>query len=221
MLAKGQIFGNSFIGVFSSANEFLSVIPTGDENDTLSEAVKATLELDDVIRMTIDGSNVLGALLVMNSNGALVSPFIRESECEQLSAVLPVHRLSEKLNAAGNNILVNDNGALVHPSFNDKGIEKISKALGVPVKRGKIAGYKTVGSAAVTTNKAAICHPHASDWEREKMEEILQVDVKICTANYGSGLLGACMVANTKGALVGGQSTPIELGKIEDGLKLY
>jgi translation initiation factor 6 len=221
MLTKGQIFGNSFIGVFSSANEFLAVLPSGDENDKLSDVVKKTLEIEEAIRLSVDGSNILGALLVMNSNGALVSPFIRESEYELLNAHIPVHRLPEKLNAAGNNILANDNGALVHPSFNDKGLALISKALGVPVRKGRIAGFKTVGSAAVATNKAAICHPHASDWERERIEEILQVDVSICTANYGSGLLGASVIANTRGAIVGEQSTPIELGKVEEGLRLY
>jgi translation initiation factor 6 (eIF-6) len=29
------------------------------------------------------------------------------------------------------------------------------------------------------------------------------------------------MIANSKGALVGENSTPIELGKIEEGLELY
>jgi translation initiation factor 6 len=33
--------------------------------------------------------------------------------------------------------------------------------------------------------------------------------------------VGAGIVANSKGALVGDETTPIEMGRIEDGLVLY
>ncbi len=221
MLRKAQVFGNSFIGVFASANDSMSVLPPSPDCDELARDIHKILGLENVVRTTIDGSHIVGALLVMNSNGALVSPFLQESERKMIAKHVPVTVLPEKLNAAGNDILANDYGALVHSGFSDKAIERISKALGVPARRGRIAGYKTVGSAAAATNKAAICHPHASEYEMGLIEEALQVDVSICTANYGAGLLGACMVANTKGAVVGESSTPIELGKIEDGLKLY
>ena len=34
-------------------------------------------------------------------------------------------------------------------------------------------------------------------------------------------MVGAGLVANSKGAVVGDETTPIEMGKIEDGLLLY
>jgi len=43
----------------------------------------------------------------------------------------------------------------------------------------------------------------------------------VATLNYGTPYLGACAIANSKGAVVGSSSTPIELGRIEDGLGLY
>lgn len=221
MLKKSHVYGNAFIGVFSSSNEALAVLPPGPECDQLAKDIENILKPDEVVRTTIDGANIVGALLVMNSNGALVSPFLGEKEKKLIEKHVPVTVLPEKLNAAGNDILANDFGALVHPSFKDGAVRRIADALGVPTRRARIAGYKTVGSAAVATNKAAICHPHASEYEMGIMEEVLQVDVSICTANYGSGLLGACITANTKGAVAGETSTPIELGKIEDGLKLY
>jgi len=220
MLKKYELLGNSFIGVYSSANDEIGVLPPGPDCDELAVIAAEALDVE-IIRTTVDGANIVGALLALNSKGALVSPFLNNSERKLIEAKIPVTVLPEKLNAAGNDILANDYGAMVHPGFKDKNIERISKALGVPVRRGKIAGYKTVGSAAMATNKAAICHPHASDYEMGQMEEVLQVDVSICTANYGTGLLGACMMANSKGAVVGENSTPIELGKVEEGLKLY
>ena len=221
MLKKYHVEGNSFIGIVATANESIAILPTIPAIDSLIPLVKETLGVEKVIQTSVDGSYLVGAFVSMNSNGAVVYPLMNESEINSIKKVLPVAILTDRYNAAGNNILVNDNGALVHPSFNDATLEMISKTLDVPAKRGTVAGFHTVGSAAVATNKAAICHPHTTEKEIEVMEEILQVEVSLCTANYGSGLLGACMMANTKGAILGEESTPIEMGKVEEGLKLY
>ncbi len=221
MLKKYHMQGNSFIGVFSVANESFAFIPNNSDVDSLTAIAKDVLKVEEVIKTNINGSTLIGSFMAMNSNGALVYPNIHGSEMEAIKKVIPVTKLTDRFNAAGNNIVANDNGALVHPSFNDATLERISKALEVPVARGTIAGFRTVGSAGMATNKGAICHPHATKEEMDIMREILDVEVSYCTANYGSGLLGACMMANSKGAIIGEDSTPIELGKVEEGLKLY
>ena len=93
--------------------------------------------------------------------------------------------------------------------------------LGVPVVRGTIAGIRTVGAVAVTTNKGAVCHPHARPGEMDLLKTTLRVPVMITTANYGAAQVGACIVANSHGAVVGARTTPIELGRIEEGLGLF
>ncbi len=221
MIKKYHMQSNSFIGVFAVANESFAFVPNNTDVDDLIAIARDALKVDEVIKTNINGSPLIGSFIAMNSNGALVYPNVHESEIEAIRKVIPVTKLTDRFNAAGNNILANDNGALVHPSFNDATLERISGTLGVPVLRGTIAGFRTVGSAGVATNKGAICHPHATEEEMEIMAEILDVEVSHCTANYGSGLLGACMMANTKGAIIGDESTPIELGKVEEGLKLY
>jgi translation initiation factor 6 len=220
LLGKGEIFGNPYIGVFCASNEFLGLVPL-TASDELAESIGRCLGVENAVRTTMDGCNTIGALIRMNSNGAIMSMFSQEEEVERLGESLKAFRLRHKLNAVGNNILANDNGALVHPFYEDKTLEIISEILGVPVERGTVAGFKTVGSAAVATNKGAICHPHTGSLEMEQLERVLGVPVSISTANYGTGQLGACMIANTKGAVVGETSTPIELGKIEEGLRLY
>jgi len=97
----------------------------------------------------------------------------------------------------------------------------IGEVLGVSVVRGTVAGIKTVGSVAVATNKGVLCHPHARPGEMEVLKSTLQVPVVITTANYGAAQVGACMVANSHGAVVGSRTTPIELGRIEEGLGLF
>ncbi|MBA3045371.1 MAG: translation initiation factor IF-6 [Candidatus Thermoplasmatota archaeon] len=220
MLGKAMIFGNPYVGVFCAANENVGLVPFATES-AFPDMVKKFLGIEHAIRMSVDGCSTLGALVRMNSNGAVVSQSISEEEVRKIGRVIKVTKIAQRHNAMGNNVLANDNGALVHPEFDDRTIDLISKALKVPVERGTIAGYSTVGSSAVATNKGIICHPHTSSYEMEIMEQTLGVKAQLCTANYGTGQVGACMIANTKGALVGETTTPIELGKVEEGLVLY
>jgi translation initiation factor 6 len=120
----------------------------------------------------------------------------------------------------GNNILANDKFALVHPELHKDTVKDIRDVLDVEVEKGRIASQKTVGAAGVVTNKGLLCHPHASKKELEILEERFGVSAKIGTANYGTPLVGACMIANSKGAVVGLSTTPIELGRIEEALGL-
>src|SRR3989442_3880997 len=55
----------------------------------------------------------------------------------------------------------------------------------------------------------------------EVVKSTLRVPVVITTANYGAAQVGACMVANSHGAVVGSRTTPIELGRMEEGLSLF
>jgi translation initiation factor 6 len=220
MLGKGMIFGNPYVGVFCSASEKLAMIPYATQEDFPEKAMRY-LGVEDAVRMSIDGCSTLGALVRMNSNGGVAAQTMSEDEIKKIAPLVKITRIPQRHNAMGNNILANDNGALANPEFDDKTIALISKALKVPVERGTVAGYFTVGSAAVATNKGAICHPHTSGSEMETMERVLGVKPQLCTANYGTGQVGACMIANSKGALVGERTTPIELGKVEEGLVLY
>ncbi|EQD75670.1 translation initiation factor IF-6 [mine drainage metagenome] len=94
----------------------------------------------------------------------------------------------------------------------------ISDALGVEVLRQTIGGIKTVGSASIVTNKGMLVNPETNDEEIDQLSKFFKVPVKAGTANYGSIFVGSCMIANSKGALVGWDTTPIEIGRIDDVL---
>ncbi len=220
MLGKGMIFGNPYVGVFCAANDSLAVIPHATQED-FPVKVARLLGVGFVVRISVDGSSTLGSLIRMNSNGAVAPRSMFDDEITRIAEHVKVTRIPDRHNAMGNNVLANDNGAIVHPEFKDSTVELISRALGVPAEKGTIAGYSTVGSAAVATNKGVICHPHTSSSEMEVLERVLGLKPAICTANYGTGQVGACMIANSRGAMVGERTTPIELGKVEEGLHLY
>ena len=128
--------------------------------------------------------------------------------------------IKDKFNAAGNNILANDYGAIVHPMMGDETIKDIKGVMDVEVERGTIAGIKTVGMAAVVTNRGMLCHPKIEDDEKRNLEELFSVPVSIGTVNHGVPYVGAGMVANGKGAIMGSKTTGIEMGRIEDALDL-
>jgi translation initiation factor 6 len=130
----------------------------------------------------------------------------------------PVTGITGKLTALGNNILLNDSAALVHPEMPDRSMDEISRALHVDVHRGTIAGIKTVGMAAVVTNRGMLVHPRISQHEIARLEDIFGLSVEVGTVNYGSQVVGSGILANSKGFVAGSETTGHELGRIEDAL---
>lgn len=215
MLLKMDFNGNPYIGVYCATGEDITVVMPGPPKGVIrriSEALGTR-----VTQTTIGGSTIVGSLMSMNSQGAVVTDFVRDFELSKLEG-LNVLQIPHRVNAAGNVILCNDYGAVIHPDYDDETTRLISKTLAVPAVRGTIAKLKTVGSAAVATNKGVVCHPHATKEEMSLLREILGVPVSITTANYGTAQVGACLIANSKGAVVGSRTTPIEMGRIEDSL---
>lgn len=216
MLKKLDIFGNPYIGVFCQSGEDIAIIPSNLSKDMELEIEKA-LEVE-MIKTTLSSSTIIGVLMCINSYGAVVTNFSSDEELNILQKKVKVLRIPHRLNAVGNNILVNDNGALVNPDLSNKAIKEIEAVLGVETIKGTIAGMRTVGSAALATNKGVLCHPHTTDEEIDRLKSLFKVPVSIGTVNYGSPLIGACLIANTKGAVVGNATTPIELGRVEEAL---
>jgi translation initiation factor 6 len=219
MLKLVRFGGNPNIGVYSAANENVAIISPDASLDYVRD-VEEALGVSSILT-TVAGSFVVGSLVAMNSSYAVVSALAEEAEINAISAKIPVHVLGSRYNAAGNNVLMNDFGAIVNPKMDDKNFELLQKTLGIKCVRSYIAGLDTVGSACKATNKGAVCHPKATDAELELIEEVLNINVKRTTLNHGSGLLGPCLLANTKGAVIGDITTPIEMGRLEDALELY
>ena len=53
------------------------------------------------------------------------------------------------------------------------------------------------------------------------MEKVLEVPVMEGTVNFGMPLVGAGVISSTNGAVCGRQSTGIELGRVEEALRLF
>ena len=219
MLKLLEVAGNVNVGVYIRATEHHVYY-------TSSATKREVAEIDEGlgvpgIATTIAGSNVVGSLLAANKNGIIVADIVLREEMKRLEKTgLTAHRLAELLNAAGNNILCNDHGALVNPEYSDDAVKLIGRTLGVPAQRGTLGGIGTVGMAGVANNKGAVVHPKVTDEEKEVARRVLGGTVMPGTINRGSALIGAGVTANSKGALIGRQSTGVEINRIEDALGL-
>ncbi len=198
------------------ANESIALVPP-DAPQPLIEDIREGMETT-VLQTPLASSNILGSLTAMNSYGGITSGMVALSEVRPIMKLLPFKRIRDRMSACGNNILVNDNAALVNPDLGRTAIKQITDILQVEVVQGMVAGHKTVGSVCVATNKGILCHPSTTKAEMEMLRTLFKVPAAIGTLNYGSPLVGACMVANTKGAAIGFRSTPIEMGRVEDAL---
>ena len=217
-VGRTLVGGSPYLGVFVRAGDRCAVVPP-----SLPGAVEHELGRllgVDVVRTTVADSEVVGALVATNSRGVVVGEGLDSAERAELERVGPVTVVRHRHNAIGNNVLANDQGALVHPEYPADAVEAIGRALGVKAERGTLAGLATVGMAGVATNLGAVVHPKATDRELARAEEVLGVPVARSTANFGVPVVGACVVANSRGILVGRPTTPVEIVHLQEGLRL-
>ena len=219
MLKKMDIYQNPYIGVLAVTNERITLVPEStDEKDVeiFSKALGT-----DVFQSNLGSLSLLGSIAAMNSHGLILPAYVDPDELEFLGEFETAGYIDTPLNAFGNNILANDNFALVHKDYDRRTIREIEDILDVEAKTGSIAKLRTVGSLAVVTNKGLLAHPLATEKELKHLKELFKVPCDIGTANFGVGQVGACMIANSSGAVTGIHSTGIEMGRIEDALLLF
>lgn len=211
--------GNPNIGVFASCNEEIVIISPyipRSARRKISDALKVEL-----VETLIGGSTAVGCLAVGNSHGFLLSSFASDEEVEKIEEMgFNVKRISGKYNAVGNLIVANDEVAIASPSLSKRCLEEIERVLEVEVFRGTIAGLRNIGMAAVATNKGVLVHPNVTRDEAEFLEEKFGLPVSVGTVNSGFPFVRSALLANSKGYVVGSDTTGPEIGRIEDALDL-
>lgn len=213
------ISGSPYLGVFVRAGESNAVAPR-----SAPAAVRRELERAlglAVHPASVGESELLGALVALNSRGVVVGERISVEERRDLERLGQVAELRVRQNAVGNNVLTNDHGALVHPEFSDEAVRRIGEALAVPVERGTLAGLGTVGMAGSATNRGVVVHPRTTESEAEVAGRILGVPVHRSTANFGIPIVGACVVANSRGFVAGTPTTPVEIVHLQEGFQIF
>jgi len=215
-------FGNPNIGVFIAASEKYSLIP-----DTAPEKVEDALRRNlgvEVVRVTIGETGLIGILCVMNSKGLLIGNLVKDAEISRIKRALGGEIVVDVLwevkeNALGNLILANDRVAIVSPLFPSSIQSKIADVLDVEVIPMKLGGSNLVGALGVATNRGVLLSPLLSDEEASSIIELMKVPKGgIGTVNRGNVFVKSGIVANSKGALVGFETTGVEMMRIQASL---
>ena len=115
MMRFSRHSGNPNIGVFAAVNESLA-FTSADASPEFVRALEEALGVK-TIKTTVAGAHVIGSLMALNSNCAVVSGLADSREVEVIEEHIPCFLLDDSLNAAGNNILVNDHGAIISPEY--------------------------------------------------------------------------------------------------------
>jgi translation initiation factor 6 len=206
-----SIVGSASIGVYTLATENIVVVPKMvpiDKAEKTAEWLHTQL-----IHTTIGGSLLAGALACANSNGIVLSPFVRQEELDTIKACFKgnVCVMESRKTAFGNLVLANDKGALVDPRMKEPIRKQVSDALGVEVVGGTIAGLTYVGSLAAVTNKGLLAHPLLKDDEKKVLESVFKVPVDVGTVNCGIPYVGTGLIANSHAAVAGSMTTGPEM----------
>ena len=223
-LVQRDLFNSPYAGVFCATNDNLTLVPPGipaDDMEIIAEALGTKLEI-----ITLGGSRVLGTLIAMNNSGILVSNIVTDLELEKFAKISKFHNiefgvLPDRSNAIGNNFLVNDCGGFSNERLGKRAKDKAEDILKVKLTSQSINDMDTLGMIGCITNKGGLHHPDVSSFEKEKMEEVFEIKLMEGTVNFGLPLVGAGIVANSNGAVCGRQSTGVELGRMEEALKLF
>ncbi len=218
-VALVTVFGNSNIGVYITASDKYVLMPEGVDSEVVDLA-RQVLGVEPVIGL-IGQSRLLGVLAAGNSNGLLVGSTVREDELQAIKEALPdinVSVVPSRNNAIGNLVAANDRAALVYPDFDSESIRIIRDTLDVEVVKRPIAGITTVGSVLVVTNRGGLVHPDAGEDEISFLQDLFKVPILTGTVNFGMSFVRTGLVANSRGALAGGETTGPELARIQMAL---
>ncbi|MCI5867865.1 MAG: translation initiation factor IF-6 [Methanosphaera sp.] len=220
MIQRFDIDGNPNLGVSILAKDNIAIVSPGLQ-ESYVKTIEETLDVP-IIKAPICGSNLAGALIAGNTNSLLVSQYIFSHELDIIRKHdVNIEVIPDQLTAIGNVVVANDNGAIVNPNLSSEAKEIIKNSLDVEVVSTTIAGLDIVGSAVAATNKGALVHPDASEEELDLIEDVLGVPAEIGTVNRGVKLVGACLIANSNGVIVGNKTTGPELARIDQVFNLF
>src|SRR5271154_985494 len=206
-----EIYRSPNVGIFLRTNDKFLLAPKGiasTKSQMLAEDLKVT-----PCFVSVEGTRLLGPLVVMNNKGILVTRMVEDYEVREISTKtgLPVARFDSKFTAVGNLVAANDHGAVVSPILDAKAVSQVKDILDVEVLPLVIEDYVQVGALTVATNSGAAVYPKLTEKEVQEVGEVFGVEAYPASINGGIPFLASGLVANSKNAVVGNLTTGPEL----------
>ena len=206
-----DIYRNPNVGIFAKGNEKVLIMPVA-YSELKSERLASLLGVK-LLHASVGGTRLLGPLMAANSNGLLLSRFAEDDEIVMLKREtgLNVERFDSFYSSVGNLLAVNDHGAAVGDVFSSAEVRQIKEVFGVPVEKGRVAGYYQLGAVVAASNNGALVHPRATEVELKWVKEALHVDCEVSSVNGGVPFVASGVIVNSRAAIVGTSTTGPEL----------
>ncbi len=204
----------SSIGIFCAVSDKIALIPI-DASAKFEELVKDVFEVE-TIKATIGESNLLGVLSKIYNKKVVISKITTDKE---LAFFEDIGLNTLKLNsyhAVGNMIAVNKNNLLLSKMINDDGKKEISAFMGLDYDSFNLCNTELVGSVVAATNMAFVCGASIKETEFEKVKNLFKVDGNVGTINYGESFVSSGLLVNSKGLMVGEDTTGYELMRLDE-----
>jgi translation initiation factor 6 len=206
-----DIYRSPNVGVFLKANDKFILVPKGLA-PTKCEKLSSALGVS-VVPTSIAESRLLGPLVSMNNSGILVSRLAESTELTEIRSAtgMNISRLESRFTAVGNLVATNDKFAIVSPVLDSNAVSQVKDVLGTEVEQMPVGEYTQVGSLIVATNRGAAVYPGLSEQEVGRIGSLLGVEAHPTSVNRGVPYVASGVVANSKNAVVGSQTTGPEL----------
>ncbi len=216
-ILKTDFNGNFNVGLYIYVTDLYCLIGN-DVPENKKEEIEKVFQVP-IYKISIAGTGLLGVFLSGNSSCLLIPSIAFENEIDEIEKLgIPFRIINTKLTALGNNILCNEKGCLINPDFGKTEEQEIKNALGLPVKRAKIAGIPTIGAVGALNDKGCLLHRDAEDFEIEMIEQTLQLPVTTGTVNFGSPFVKSGISCNKNGFIIGQASGGPEIQNADKAL---
>lgn len=207
---KLSIFGDPNIGFYCVATDKYAITNMLVKEEEFKHILKVPSA-----STSIANTPFISLFSAANSSKLIVPDIAYKSELAPLKKYAEILTLKTRYTALGNLILVNDNGCIISRLLKSH-IKDIKSFLGIPTVVSSIAKLDVVGSAAACTNQGCLVHPKTTEKEIKIIEDILGVKADVGTANFGSPFVKSGLVANSRGMLIGDNSSGPEMARMAE-----
>ena len=214
-VAKLRINGSDAIGTFGYVTNEIGILSNVISKEE-EKTIKETLQLENYVKTTIANVPTVGIFIIGKGDTILVPSIISDEELKTLEELFKVKVVDVINDALRNNYFVwEKKNILIAPRELRREAKHIAKLLNLDpifVDEREIE----LGSSIAGNSRGIIVNPDIF----YKVKELLGENVFEATVNMGDGFVGAGMLINDNGYVVGSRTTGIELAQIDEYLFL-
>jgi translation initiation factor 6 len=166
-----HVLGIDFLKIFCTGNSYGIVF-----SKILSEEDRSSIRKIPVKSFLLKSDFAIGNMILMNDNGAVISPVIRkfEKDIKKFFGIKTAVSTIAGLNLVGSLGIATNKGCLVHPHITEKEAEIIESALDVKVDVGTVNfGSMFPGSGVVANSSGFVASRQTSGPELGRITETL------------------------------------------------